>query len=124
MAEGGDLLCQGTHTAGATFHQELLSGWSCGEEGAAAVVCILFLENEALFFESVDDPGHGGRANLFGGGKIAQGYRASEDDDGEGGQARGVEARAFIFLAELSQQVDGGGVELFGDILRICESPG
>jgi len=119
VVEGGDLLCQGTYAAGTTFQQELLSGWRCGEEGAAAVVCILFLENEALFFEGVDDPGHRGRANLFGGGQIAEGYRAPEDDDGEGGQAWGVETRAFIFLAELSQQVDGGRVELVGDILRI-----
>jgi hypothetical protein len=119
--ERGDLFCQCADAAGAAFHQELLSGGSGGDECAAAVVCILLFEDEALFFEGVDDACHGGRANLLGCCEVAEADVASEDDDGEGGETWSVEARAFVFFAEFSQQVDGGGVKLVGDIFRIYE---
>lgn len=117
VAECGDLLRQCSDPTCAAFHQELLSGRCRGEQGAAAVVCVLLLCDEALLFEGVDDSRHGGRADLLGGGEIAQGDGASEDDDGQGGQPWGVEAGAFVFFAESPQQVDGGGVEMVGDIL-------
>lgn len=89
------------------------------KEGTAAIVGVLFFEDEALLFEGVDDPRHGGRTNLLGGGEVAQGDGACEDDDGESGQARSIEAAAFVLSAEFSQQVDGRGVELVGNILRV-----
>lgn len=81
MAERGDLLRQCSYPACAAFHQELLSGRCRGEQGAAAVVCVLLLRDEALFFEGVDDSRHGGGADLLGCGEVAQGDGATEDDD-------------------------------------------
>ncbi len=85
--------------AATAFHEESLSRWCRRETCAAAVVCVPLPENEALLFEGVDDPGHGGRANLLGGSKVAEGDGPSEDDDREGGETRSVETRALIFLA-------------------------
>jgi hypothetical protein len=121
VIECGDLFCQRADSASASLHQEFLSDWGGGEEGAAAIACVLFFQDEALSFEGVDDSRHGGRADLLGGGEVAERDGACEDDDGEGGETGSIEAGALVLFAQLPQQVDGGGVKLAGDILRICE---
>ena len=110
---------QGTDPALTALHEQLSAGGRCGEESAAEVDCIWLLDDETLLLEGVDDAGHGGRANLLGACEIAQGDGTGEDDDGEGGEARGVEAGGIVFAAELAEQVDGEGVDLICDLLRL-----
>ena len=84
-AEGGDLSCESLDAAGSAFHEEFFAWGRCQELGAATVVCVLLFEDETLLFEGVDDAGHGGWAHLLGGGQVAEGDGAAEDDNGEGG---------------------------------------
>ena len=115
------MFCQGLYATRAAFHQELFSAWRCREKGAPTVVGVLLFSDETFFCEGIDDAGHSGWADLLSRGEVAQGDGPSEDDDGKGREAWGVEAAALILFAELSQQVDGSGVELVGDILRVNE---
>jgi hypothetical protein len=103
----------------ATFDQELFACRCGGEVRAAGIARILRPGDQALFFEGTDNSGHGWRAHLFGGGKVAKGNRPSENYDRERGKAWRVEAAALILSTQLAQEMNSERVELVSDIFRI-----
>ncbi len=79
----------------------------------------MLFDDQTLLFERIDDARHRGWADLFGSGEIAESHRAGEDDDRESGETRRVQAAAFVFAAQLPQEMNGDGMEFVGDSLRI-----
>lgn len=119
MVRRGDLFGQCAHTALPALQQQFAARGCCSDERVAAVCSALGPGDKGLLRERIDNPGHCGRTNLLGGGEIAQRQRTCEDDDGQGRQARRVEAAAGVFAAELAKEMNGGGVDLIGNFLRV-----
>ena len=71
--------------------------------------------DQAAACESGDDPAHGRRFDLLGGGQFTQCFRASEDQDGKRGEARRAFSGGNILLAQAAQKMDGGRVQPVGD---------
>lgn len=89
-----------------------------GDADGAAVRGIGAFDNQALLLKGMHDARHGGRTDLFGVGKLAEGERTGEDDYGERGEARGVEGARTVCLTEAAQEMDGGGVQGFSGLPR------
>ena len=67
--------------------------------------------------EGVYEAGDGGRPDLLCMGELAEGEWSGEDDNGEGGQARGIEAAGGVGVAQFAQQMNGGRMKGLGGIL-------
>jgi hypothetical protein len=81
--EGVDEICQGPDAAVAAGDEQAAAfHGGCYTDGAA-IVLVLGLCDEAFFFKRVYDARHGGRADLFCVGEIAEGERSAEDENGE-----------------------------------------
>jgi len=115
----GDLFCQGAHTALAAQHQQFLPRGGRGDMRSAAIQFIPASSHEPLLFQSVHDPRHGGWTNLLGRSETAKGQRAGKDNHGQGRQSGSIQATRRVFPAKLAQEVDGFGVNLIGNDLRI-----
>jgi hypothetical protein len=74
----------------------------------AAVPLIRVAQGEAVLLQAVDDSRHRRRSHLFRCSELAEGLRASEDEDGEGGEPRGAQAARRIFPSRVAKRVDGG----------------
>jgi len=114
-----DLTRERIDPAFSAFHQESFSSRSSGETDTAAVGLVAPPGYEHLSFKGVDDARHGWWPHLFGGGEVAEAEWSAEDDDGERGEAWGVEAAAFVFAAEFAEEMDGGGMKFVGEFIWI-----
>ena len=110
---------QRPNAAVAALDHELPALECRGEMNEAGVFFIFGFRDEGLLFQGVNDARHGGRADLFCFGQVAECDGAAEDDDRERGEAGGIEAACIVGSADCPQQVDRGCVKLGGDGFRV-----
>jgi hypothetical protein len=107
---------QSFYAAFAAFRKNFFSFRSCGKTDSSSVFsCVAFYEAGAL--KSSDDAAHRGRANLFGIGKLAEGFRAAKDKDGKRGKLGGANAAFKVADPQATEEMNGGGVEAIGDCI-------
>ena len=85
-------------------------------EAHAAAVYGGVAADQSRTLEAGDDAAHGGWADLLGIGKFAKRSGATEDQDGESGELGRTDAAFAVADAKPPEQVNGGGVELVGDL--------
>lgn len=71
--------------------------------------------DQAVALESLHEPGDGRRADLLGGGQVADPDRSGEHDDGERGEAWRAEPGPGVLRVQPAEHVDGGGVDPVGE---------
>jgi hypothetical protein len=72
--------------------------------------------DQSRALEAGDDAAHGGWADLLGIGKFAKRSSATEDQNGQSGELGRTDAAFAVADAKPPEQVNGGGVELIGDL--------
>ncbi len=112
-AECAQAVGEDFHAAPAAFEQNARA-FVCCRNLRAALVLSGAPPYQFRTFKSGNDPAHGGRTYLFGGGQLADGTRASEYQHRESGELCGANAAGAVHNAEAAQQVDGGGMEAVG----------
>jgi len=115
----GDVPREGADTAMARLEEEPLALHGRGEMNGATVSRVGGLFDQVFRDEGVYKAGHGGRANLLSMGELTEGEWSREDNDGEGRQARPVEAAGGVGVAQFAQQMDGGGMKGLGGLFGI-----
>ena len=115
FGERGEGFGQRFHAALAALpHQADTPGRGFQAHAAAVFRGVAADQSRAL--EAGDDAAHGGWADLLGIGKFAKRSGATEDQDGKSGELGGTDAAFAVADAKPPEQVNGGGVELFGDV--------
>jgi hypothetical protein len=107
--------------AAATAFLEELGAFGGGFEAEAALVVGGGATDQAGADEAGDDAAHGGRADLFGFGQLAEGTRASKNKNREGGKLGWADSANGIAGADAAEQMDGGGMKLVADLDRVGE---
>jgi hypothetical protein len=115
FGERGESFGQGFDAALASLPHQA-DAFGCGFEVEAAAVFGGVAAEQAGAVKAGDDAAHSGRANLLGVGKLAKRSGAAEDEYGERGELGGADAAFAVANTEPSEQVNGGGVELVGDV--------
>jgi hypothetical protein len=77
----------------------------------AAVFLIAFAPDQPRRLQSLNDARHRRRPHLLGGRELAEGARAAEDKDGQGGELGRRDAGGRILAAYVPEGVDGRRVE-------------
>jgi len=80
----------------------------------AGVAPVWIAPCEPVLLEAAHDAGHRRWAHLLGRGQLAEGLRAAEDEDGEGGEPRRRQAARGVFSPRVAERMDRGGVEPIG----------
>jgi len=96
--------------------QEFFSPGGCRNPNPACILRVGFDFSQPGALESGDNPAHGWRLNLLGGGQLAESHGSAEYQNREGGKARRALTGENILLAGMAQQMDGGGVQAVGDL--------
>ena len=80
-----------------------------------AVIRIVLAPDEPVALHPDDQAGRRRRADLFGGGELAERDRSAEDHDGQRRGARRRQAHGVVLPPQAAEQVDRGGVQAVGD---------
>jgi len=80
----------------------------------AGVAPVRIAPCEPVLLEAAHDAGHRRWAHLLGRGQLAEGLRAAEDEDGEGGEPRRRQAARGVLSPRVAERMDRGGVEPIG----------
>jgi hypothetical protein len=114
--EGLECVGQEFDSAAAAFLEEL-GAFGSGFEAEAAFVGRGGATHQAGTYQAGDDAAHGGGADLFGFGQLAEGTRPSKDQDRESGKLGRADAGGGgIAGTDAAEQVDGGGMDFVADL--------
>jgi hypothetical protein len=113
--ESGDLLRQGGHSTGPPRLEEGAAGCRRFNPHQPAVLGVGNALDPAALFEAGDEPRHRRRAHLFRQRELADGERAAEHDDGEGGESRRTHAARVILATQAAEKMDRRRVQAIGE---------